>query len=732
MAWYSNLITNLRAPQSREKDVTGGFEVLTRLTAPDFNSTGALEAYSKSLYVFACISKIAEKVSSIELEMFRVLNSSGDTKEVKNHPALDLLYRCNPFQTRAEFWETTLINLKCTGDAFWLKVRNNGGKVMEIWNLRPDFVTIETDPVMFVKGYKFQRSDGVTVNIPAEDVVHFKYPDPLSQYTGLSPLKAAQRRIQTEDYATAFQRDFFLNSARPDAVIKNPQTSLTTTQKRDIKEGWDKKFRGLGNSSKVAILEGGLDYQLISISQKEMDYIESLKFTRDDILAAFKVPKPIVAIVDDVNRANSETAMAIFLGETIKPEIARMVEKINEALIYPDFGEEFYLDFVDPTPDNREAATLEYASALQNNWMLINEVREKEGMAPIVGGWSMYQPLTTVPVGGLPQGKGKAFAGGDTPDTAYERMPESKKRVCDFKGKLFLQQKFEIKEAIEKSILDAQQKVLKRAAKKVKKGSKKKVKAAPLSLIKGTELRKAYADIVNKSIDLHEEKLSEGMNEFARAQHVRVATALKKKAVKGTKAVSVEVSEIFNVEKETELSVTFIMPYLETFMKDFGNQAMDTVAPQEDFTTTAGVQKLLKKRAQNFGESVTTTTHDKLAATLAEGIGAGEGLTELSDRVGMVFEEYPTYRSDMVARTESTGVNGEASKEAFRQSGVANGKEWISAGDGSVRDSHASIDGEIVELDANFANGLDFPGDPQGDAGEVINCRCVMGPAFVE
>ena len=61
-----------------------------------------------------------------------------------------------------------------------------------------------------------------------------------------------------------------------------------------------------------------------------MDYIESLRFTRDDILVAFHVPKPIVAITDDVNLANAQTAMTIFLSETIYPELVRLEEKINE------------------------------------------------------------------------------------------------------------------------------------------------------------------------------------------------------------------------------------------------------------------------------------------------------------------------------------------------------------------------------------------------------------------
>ena len=349
----------------REKDygattVQGGLEVLAKLVSPELSKSTMLEKYRKSLYVFACINKIATKTASIPFEMFRIVNSAGDLKEIKTHPALDLLYGVNPFQTKSEFIEITIINLKCTGDAFWYKVRNNSGKVVELWNLRPDFITIMTDPTEFIKGYKLTKTDGSEVTFATEDIIHHKYPDPLNQYLGLAPLHSAQKRVLTEEYATQWQADFFLNSARPDGLIKNKESVLTKDQKDDIRESWNKRHGGLKNAYKVAILEGGLEYQLISLSQKEMDYIESLKFTRDDILVAFQVPKPIVAIVDDVNRANSETAMQIFLHETIKPEVDRLVEKINEQLIYPDFGEEFFIVAEDPTPANRELELKEY------------------------------------------------------------------------------------------------------------------------------------------------------------------------------------------------------------------------------------------------------------------------------------------------------------------------------------------------------------------------------------
>ena len=72
-------------------------------------------------------------------------------------------------------------------------------------------------------------------------------------------------------------------------------------------------------------------------------------------------------------------------------------------------------------------------------------------------------------------------------------------------------------------------------------------------------------------------------------------------------------------------------------------------------------------------------------------------------------------------------ANNEGALEGFRQSEVATGKEWINAGDSRVREAHQTgtgVGGEIVALEANFSNGLSYPQEP--------NCRCVIGPAFLE
>lgn len=705
--------------------ISGGFEILKRNSISELDNTNYLEQYGKSLYVTACISKIAEKVASVELEAFKVLNSRGDTKQMEVSPVLDLLYKPNEFQTKTEFWETMIINLKCTGDAYLLKLRNKGGKVVELWNLRPDLVKINSDTTNFVSNYEFSKQDGSTVKFDREDVIHIKYPHPLSQYYGLSPIASASRRIQTEDYATTYQRNFFVNSARPDALIKNKSGTLSAQQTDDLREGWNNKYKGLKNSNKVAILHGDLEYQQISISQRDMDYIESMKFTRDDILVAFKVPKPLLSIIEDVNRANSETAMYIFLSETIKPEISRIVEKINEEMVYQDFGDEYYIDFVDPTPANRELELKEYQEGLASNYLLINEVRQREGLEPVAGGWSLYLPFSVTAMGGLPQGK----KGNDSVimkeiDTGIKSIA-IKKRVFNFRGKYWLHQKFLMRENI---IKEAHSIIEKASANKNKKVSKKKGEGekTKTSYLQDKVFRDAYYFKANQKIDLNTEKLSTAMTEFAKRQESRVLSKLSKKKGVDLKT-KLDASTLMNVKKEEEMAVEFIMPFIENYLKESAQEALTLLAPQEDFTESAQIRKIIKERAKDFGDSVTSTTIGKLDATLAEGIANGEGIIELSDRVNGVYDEFSTYRSDLIARTEATAANAKGNIEGFRQSGVANAKEWINSGDSRVRDEHldgSGVGAEIVELDAKFSNGLLEPGEP--------NCRCVVGPAFIE
>ena len=82
-----------------------------------------------------------------------------------------------------------------------------------------------------------------------------------------------------------------------------------------------------------------------------------------------------------------------------------------------------------------------------------------------------------------------------------------------------------------------------------------------------------------------------------------------------------------------------------------------------------------------------------------------------------------------IARTEGHRIQTTATMDAMKSAkdiGADVVKQWDATLDKRTRDSHAKVDGEIREIDKPFSNGLMFPGDPDGEAGEVINCRCAL------
>lgn len=656
---------------------------LSMMESGNWSNSGNLTSkYSTSVFVYACVNKIAQKFVTVDYILRRYKNSKGEMEEIFIHPILDLLYKCNPFQTRSEFLRIAVVNKLLTGEAYWLKVRNSQGVPVELYNLRPDLVTVVRDPNNYIKHYEFNNGRK-TVLFAREDVIAFRNPDPMDPLRGISPLQPAKLRIETEEKASQYQRNFFANNARPDFLFVTDE-SLSPEEREEMKESWNQEHRGGRNSGRFNILEGGLKYQQVSISQREMDYIESMKATRDDIMVAFGIPKGVITS-DDVRYNNSQAAIVTFLSETVKPEMQYFVEVINEMLVIPDFGREYELFFEDPVPSDRDAKLKEYQAGV-DKWLTANEIRQEMGLEPAEGGDVLYRQATAEPAG------------------AVKRLTENPEKNLKGKGRL-------VKElAYREAVTDIKRRAV--AKYKEKAGVKN-----YLSLLGSDEVKEGYYKLVNKRLDERSGDFKAAVLEVSREQKARVLANLE-----GKKAISE--GQILNRVAENKLFAEMALPYFETLIAVAGKEALELVASGESFQVTPSVRDFLRQRADFFAETVNNTTLRGLSDTLSEGIEAGEGISELSARVERVYEDIEDWRAELIARTEATAVNNEGFIEGYRQSGVVVGKEWIATMDERVREEHANLHGEIVGLDDAFSNGLEYPSEP--------NCRCVVAPAVAE
>lgn len=390
---------------------------------PERGLTDQLKAYHG--WVYACVSAIADEIAAMELFLDR--RSGKEWTEVGDHAVLELLGHANPFMSRHDLLEASSAYEDLGGEFFWYMVRTGeGGRFsppQEIWPLRPDLMTVVPDKKRFVAGYVYRNpDDGSTVAFDPAEIIHHKRFNPTNPNRGLSTVAAAAIAIDTDQYAAEHNRDFFFNAAQPGAVLETDQ-ELSEVQFKRLKRQWEERYGGRGKAHKTAILEKGLTYKQMSLSPKDAEFIEQRKLSRDEILGIFRVPKSVLGITEDVNRANAEATDYIFATRVIRPRMARMVATLNEFLL-PMFGlspSEHRLRFKDPTPENRELEVKLRKEATGIPYRTVNESRTAEGLEPVDGGDDIYVPATVVP---LAQAQAMTATDDPKPDTKAIRKGE--------------------------------------------------------------------------------------------------------------------------------------------------------------------------------------------------------------------------------------------------------------------------------------------------------------------
>lgn len=163
---------------------------------------------------------------------------------------------------------------------------------------------------------------------------------------------------------------------------------------------------------------------------------------------------------------------------------------------------------------------------------------------------------------------------------------------------------------------------------------------------------------------------------------------------------------------------------------DLQGQGVPLVIPldQEEIITSVTLNSKLSAPLYNaLGYNVDALKVD-LTRELSRGIAQSLTYAEIARNIQNVTG-VDKNKAMRIAKTEGHRVSQEATYNVqlkAKERGAEIVKQWDSTLDGRTRDSHRKVDGEIRELEEKFSNGLMFPSDPNGQASEVINCRCAL------
>jgi HK97 family phage portal protein len=330
-------------------------------------------------WAFIAISAIADEIISTNLNLFKKNGKEWD--EVEEHQVLSLMDKPNSFQTREEFMWLLTVYLLAEGEAPVVldKAKNPTSMVL----VNPEHLEVVTSEKDLVSAYKLTLSNGQRKEIKAEEVVFFKLPSVATPFRGTGVLKYISASLDLDNFTEEYMRQFFFNSARPDIAITTDQ-SLTQAVVDRFKSQWQKMYKGVKNSHRMAVLTNGMKIQDIGSKLNELQMNETDNRIRDKVLAAFKVPKSVLGIIEDVNRANGENADRVFARRAVKPKLLMIQAQMNQFLLqkFSD-GHNLWFEFDNPVQEDELLKAQIRQANITAGIRTAAEYREEDGLDPI-------------------------------------------------------------------------------------------------------------------------------------------------------------------------------------------------------------------------------------------------------------------------------------------------------------------------------------------------------------
>src|SRR5215213_2628514 len=354
-----------------------------RWTPRDYSAL-AREGYVKNAIVYRAIKLVAENVGGCAF----LVEEGAETRD--RHPLLDLLARPNPRQDRAQFLESVATHLMLAGNAYIEAVAVEGSP-RELHVLRPDRMKLVPGADGWPEAYEYTVA-GRTVRFEQAaslpPILHLSLLHPLDDHYGLAPLEAAAVALDTHHAAAKWNKALLDNAARPSGALVYTGADgigLSADQFERVKRELDDLYQGARNAGRPMVLEGGLDWKAMSLSPKDMDFMEAKHTAAREIALAFGVPPMLLGIPGDNTFSNYQEANRVFFRASVLP----FANRIGYALAHwlaPAFGNVRVLvdaDQIDALASDRASLWGRTSAA---PFLTLTEKRAVVGYAPLDGG----------------------------------------------------------------------------------------------------------------------------------------------------------------------------------------------------------------------------------------------------------------------------------------------------------------------------------------------------------
>jgi HK97 family phage portal protein len=346
---------------------------------------------------FNAITILSQDVAKTPLHVYKFTDAnSEDRQRDRTNPIARLFSRRpNKYMTAFEFKEMIMGHVLMRGNFFAQIIRNGRGGISEFRPMHPSYVKAEWNESAGIIYEYDDPKKKKRFKLRAENVLHIK--GPLGDgILGGSIFEYARAALGVGISQERFQGEFYKNGSAPLGVLTHPGTgteALNDEAVKRIRDGWEEVHAGEGNRHKVAILEEGMQWQQIGITNQDAEFLESRKLSTIQIAQFLNMPPHKLKELSRATFSNIEEQSKDYHESTLLPWFCRIENAMNSVFFksQDNYFVEFHMDSIQRA--NLEARFSSYNKAVGGPFMSVNEVRRKENLNTIDGYDEILKPL---------------------------------------------------------------------------------------------------------------------------------------------------------------------------------------------------------------------------------------------------------------------------------------------------------------------------------------------------
>ena len=341
-----------------------------------------------------CVTLLSESIAQLPIELYE--RAGDDRKPATDHPLYSILkYQPNPWQTPFEYQEQSQVAVGLRGNSYSFIDRDQDGVILGLYPLDNEAVTVmkgsDLMPVYRIYGAE---------PMPQRLVHHVRWMS-INGYTGLSPVMLHANAIGHAQAIQQYAGKSFMNGTALSGVIERPKDAPALKDQASvdrITDGWNAKFGGSGNAKKVALLQEGMTFRPLSMTNVDAALIDALRLSSLDIARIYKIPAHMVNELERATFSNIEHQSLQFVIYTLLPWVKRHEQAKTRDLLLPSERKQYFIEYnlsglLRGDQSSRYAA---YAVGRQWGWLSINDIRRLENMPPVKGGDIYLNPMNMV------------------------------------------------------------------------------------------------------------------------------------------------------------------------------------------------------------------------------------------------------------------------------------------------------------------------------------------------